>query len=103
MEQPTLQKLKITFWFDPDKRVAVADLFYNGKEHQTADIRDFHKCLVISKSTLVEGMNYKIVEDHHQEIGYTKKEVEVDVEIHTEPAIGYTYFYFDESVLKNIL
>ena len=102
MEQTTLQKLKITFWLNPDKDVAVADLTYNGKEHQTADIRKFNNCLVISRSTLVEGMKYKIVEDSHQEIGYTKKEVEIEVEVHTEPSISYTYIYFDESVLKNL-
>ena len=102
MEQPILQKLKITFWFNPDKEVAVADLIYNGKEHQTADIREFNKCLVISRSTLVEGMKYKIAEDRHQEIGYTKKEVEIEVEVQTEPSISYTYIYFDESVLKNL-
>lgn len=97
------QMLKITFWLDPEKVLAVAELIYDGKEHQTGDIRGFNNCLVISKSTLIEGMKYKIVEDHHEEIGYTKKEVEVEVEVQTEPSIGYTYIYFDESILKNVL
>ncbi len=90
------QNMKITFWFDPEKNLAVAELDYEGKEHQTGDIRKFSKCLVISKSTLIENMKYKIIEPRHEEIGYTKKVLDLEVEVQTEPTIGYTYIYFDK-------
>jgi glyceraldehyde-3-phosphate dehydrogenase/erythrose-4-phosphate dehydrogenase len=94
------QTLKITFWFDPENNLAVAELEYNGKQHQTGDIRDFQKCLVISKSTLVENMKFKIVEPRHEEIGYTKKVLDLEVDIQTEETIGYTYIYFEEKKPK---
>lgn len=94
------QTLKITFWFDPDNKLAVAELMYKGKLHQTGDIRDFDKCLVISKTTLVENMTFKMVEDRHEEIGYTKKELDLEVDIQHEETINYTYIYFEEKITK---
>jgi hypothetical protein len=79
----------ITIIFDLDRQPVVAELNVAGEEHQTADIRQNQ--LVISKATLVSKMRYKIIEDRHIEIGYTKKTMDVDVVLESSFTPGYTY------------
>jgi len=95
-------KIPITFWINPDNEITCAELEFEGKKHQTADIREFPTCLVLSRNTLVENMKFPMVEDRHLKYGFTKKEVVVDVEIQKEINIGYTYIYLNNlKIFKN--
>lgn len=95
------KNLDITLYFDPELELAVAEFSYGGKIHQTADIRN--NTLVISKTTLVENMKYKICDDNSLDSGYTRITKSIPCEIGHEGVISYTYVICDYEIFNNII
>jgi hypothetical protein len=89
------ETLTVKFWYDPDGELTCASLNFKEQAHQTHDIRKFHKSIVLSKSTLVESIEYPM-DESYEKFGFTSREVTVEVEIQHEPSINYHYIYFDE-------
>ena len=91
----------ITFWIDPDNKIAAADITVFGTEHQTADIREWCGDIVVSKGTAKAAQRILACDDTSLKYGYAKKTLTLEVDIYTE-RYGLTYVNVGQDTLRSI-